>query len=584
MRPLKASDPASSGPYRLFAELGSGGMGRVLLGAAPDGRLVAVKQVHAGLAADDGFRARFQREVAASQKVSGAYTAAVMDSDADAPTPWLASVFVAGPSLGAAVAEVGTLSEDLVRRLAAGLASALAEVHRVGLIHRDLKPDNVLLSEDGVRVIDFGIARAAEVGADHEGDLGLTRTGLVIGSPPFMSPEQAEGKRLTAASDVFSLGSVLVMAATGRSPFVGTSTLQTLYDVVHAEPDLSGVPAGLRGIVERCLAKDPEARPTPAGLLGLLGPVAPVGRQWPPAVYRMIASQRAAIDRLLDGPGDTVVDAVPGRTGEVGRAGSAEVQDRGEPAEVQDRGEPAEDRGEPAEVQDRGEPAEAEGSGPTPKPPLPPRSVSAPTTGERRAALPTEAAVARVDPAPPRRAPRRALAVAACVLAAAVLGGTAYGLWPNGGTRTRTPEKYTALPECHGLAAALPLPPRDRDSDRHSSMDGEARTGCTWFGSGDDGAPARVLWNLRHYDDRDAAEVQSEAFRALASDGRAVDDLGFGDEAFRGASDTTTSCSLFVRDGNLTVQVDLGSEWFPAPTCNASTVDIARAALNAVPH
>ncbi|MEU2242512.1 serine/threonine-protein kinase [Streptomyces sp. NPDC018338] len=556
MRPLKASDPASTGPYRLFAELGSGGMGRVLLGAAPDGRLVAVKQVHAGLAADDGFRARFRREVAASQKVSGAYTAAVMDSDADAPTPWLASVFVAGPSLGAAVAEAGTMSEDLVRRLAAGLASALAEVHRAGLIHRDLKPDNVLLSEDGVRVIDFGIARAAEAGGEHQGDLGLTRTGLVIGSPPFMSPEQAEGKRLTAASDVFSLGSVLVMAATGRSPFVGSSTLQTLYDVVHAEPDLSGVPAGLRGIVERCLAKDPGARPTPAELLGLLAPVAPVGRQWPPAVYRMIASQRAAIDRLLDGPGDTVVVA-PGRTEEAGPAGSAEVPDRGEPAE-------------------------AEGSGPPTRPPVPPRSVSDPTTGERQAALPTEAAVARVDPAPPRRAPRRALAF--CVLAAAVLGGTAYGLWPDGGTSA--PKKYRALQECDGLAVALPLPPRGRGSDRHSSVGGETRTGCTWFGSREGGTPsARVLWNLRDYDDaRDAAAVQSEAFRALAADGRAVGDLGFGDEAFRGASDTTTACSLSVRDGNLTVQVDLGSEVYPAPTCDASTVDIARAALNAVPH
>ncbi|MGW9033311.1 hypothetical protein ACWGQ4_00005 [Streptomyces sp. NPDC055721] len=116
-------------------------------------------------------------------------------------------------------------------------------------------------------------------------------------------------------------------------------------------------------------------------------------------------------------------------------------------------------------------------------------------------------------------------------------------------------------------------------------MDGEAQTGCTWFGNRNDGAPsARVLWNLRHYDARDAAAVQSEAFRALAADGKAVSDLGFGDEAFRGASDTATACSLSVRDGNLTVQVDLGSEWFPAPTCDASTVDIARAALNAVPH
>lgn len=174
--------------------------------------------------------------------------------------------------------------------------------------------------------------------------------------------------------------------------------------------------------------------------------------------------------------------------------------------------------------------------------------------------------------------------MAACVLAAAALGGTAYGLWPDGGTSA--PEKYSALQECDGLAVALPLPPRDRGSDRHSSADGETRTGCTWFGSRDGGAPsARVLWNLRHDDGaRDAAAVQSEAFRALVADGRAVGDLGFGDEAFRGASDTTTACSLSVRDGNLTVQVDLGSEEFPAPTCNASTVDIARAALNAVLH
>ncbi|CAM5410570.1 serine/threonine protein kinase [Streptomyces tanashiensis] len=177
----------------------------------------------------------------------------------------------------------------------------------------------------------------------------------MIGSPPFMSPEQAEGNRLTAASDVFSLGSVLVMAATGRSPFVGSSTLQTLYDVVHAEPDLRDLPAGLRPIVARCLAKDPGARPTPAELLGLLGPVAPVGRQWPPAVYRMIASQRAAIDQLLDGPQDTVVDALR-QVEEPGRAGSTEVSGRGEPAETG-------------------------GSGLPPRPPIPTRDVSAPTAG-----------------------------------------------------------------------------------------------------------------------------------------------------------------------------------------------------------
>jgi serine/threonine protein kinase len=190
-------------------------MGRVLLGAGPDGRLVAVKQVHDRYAADDGFRARFRREVGASRRVSGAYTAAVMDADVEAVTPWLASVFVVGPSLGAAVEAAGALPADAVHRLAVGLATALVEIHRTGLIHRDLKPENVLLAEDGVRVIDFGIARAAEEEAE------LTHTGGVIGSPAYMSPEQAEGRMLTPASDVFSLGSVLALALTGRSPSPG---------------------------------------------------------------------------------------------------------------------------------------------------------------------------------------------------------------------------------------------------------------------------------------------------------------------------------------------------------------------------
>ncbi|UUU42230.1 serine/threonine-protein kinase [Streptomyces sp. NBC_00162] len=299
MKALEPSGPTRIGPFRVLGVLGQGGMGRVLLGAGPDGRLVAVKQVLAHFADDEGFRARFRREVTASRKVAGAYTAAVIDADPDAPTPWLASVFVAGPSLGAVVKAAGVLPEDVVRRLAAGLASALAEIDRAGLVHRDLKPDNVLLAEDGVRVIDLGIARETE--GEAEGDAGLTRTGLVVGSPAYMSPEQAEGKPLTPASDVFSLGSVLAMAATGRSPFAGPSTFQTLYDVVHTEPDLSGVPAGLLEVVAGCLAKDPAARPSPARLRELIGPVAPAGRQWPDAVYGMLAAQRAEIDGLLGG-------------------------------------------------------------------------------------------------------------------------------------------------------------------------------------------------------------------------------------------------------------------------------------------
>ncbi|GHG19514.1 serine/threonine-protein kinase [Streptomyces hydrogenans] len=296
-RPLGLADPQRTGPYRLLAELGRGGMGRVFLGVAPDGRLAAVKQVHARLAADEGFRARFRREAEASRRVSGACTAAVLDSDTEAAVPWLASVFVAGPSLGAAVARSGPLPAESVRRLAVGLATALDEIHRAGLIHRDLKPENVLLAEDGVRVIDFGIARAAEGGNLTE----LTGTGLVVGSPAFMSPEQAEGRELTPASDVFSLGSVLVLAATGRSPFAGPSTLQELYAVVHAEPALDAVPAELRGLVGACLSKNPAARPAPARLLAALGPAAPVSRHWPPAVHTAIAEQRTEIDGLLTG-------------------------------------------------------------------------------------------------------------------------------------------------------------------------------------------------------------------------------------------------------------------------------------------
>ncbi|MFI9783072.1 serine/threonine-protein kinase [Kitasatospora sp. NPDC051984] len=289
--------PRQAGPYVLLAELGRGGMGRVLLGVTPDGRPAAVKLVHARHAAEPDFRARFRREVAASRRVSGAYTAAVLDADPDAEQPWLASVFVAGPSLAAAVGKAGALPEPALHRLAVGLATALTEIHRAGLVHRDLKPENVLLAEDGARVIDFGIARAAEGRETTE----LTGTGWVIGSPQFMSPEQADGRELTAASDVFSLGSVLALAATGHSPFAGPSVLQTLYNVVHTEPDLTALPPALHGIVARCLAKQPADRPTPAELLALLGPVPPSTEPWPPAVQLMVAAQRARAEQLLSG-------------------------------------------------------------------------------------------------------------------------------------------------------------------------------------------------------------------------------------------------------------------------------------------
>ncbi|WP_328615114.1 serine/threonine protein kinase [Amycolatopsis sp. NBC_00355] len=305
---MGTSDPAKVGPYRTIAELGQGGMGRVLLCAAPDGRLVALKQVHSRFVQDDEYRSRFRREVAASRKVSGAYTAAVIDADVDVQAPYLVSVFVPGPSLRAMVDAIGPLPEESTFRLAAGLAAALIEIHRVGLIHRDLKPTNVLLAADGPRVIDFGIARAA----DGNGST-LTGSGQVVGSPGYMSPEQVMGQPTTPASDVFCLGAVLFLACTGHDPFSGASALQTLYNVVHSEPDLSAIPLRLREVVRRCLDKDPVQRPTAARLLTLIGEVLPSESAWPPAMHELVTRQQADLRRLLTGAGDghTLLENVP---------------------------------------------------------------------------------------------------------------------------------------------------------------------------------------------------------------------------------------------------------------------------------
>ncbi|NUS74020.1 MAG: protein kinase [Corynebacteriales bacterium] len=296
VRPLGPSDPSHVGQYQVLAELGRGGMGRVLLGGGPDGRLVALKLVHEQFAQDDGFRTRFKREVEASSSVSGAYTAAVVDADADARTPWLASVFVPGPSLHEALTTVGALPEKSVLRLAAGLATALIQIHRSGLVHRDLKPSNVLLTDDGPRVIDFGIVRAI----DGEGASELTRAGWLIGSPAFMSPEQAKGEKVTQASDVFSLGCIVVAAAVGASPFADAATLHTLNNVVQSEPDLSALPTLIRRTIEPCLAKDPAKRPTPEKLLESIGQIAPSARPWPASVHELIAQRHTEIAQLLD--------------------------------------------------------------------------------------------------------------------------------------------------------------------------------------------------------------------------------------------------------------------------------------------
>jgi hypothetical protein len=257
---LQSGDPRRIGPYWLEGRLGSGGMGRVYLGRSPGGRNVAIKVIRAELAENADFRARFAREASAARKVSGIFTAPVVDADLDGPIPWLATSYIAGPSLGDAIAERGPMPAALVVRLAAGLAEGLAAIHTAGVVHRDLKPANVLLAEDGPRLIDFGISRSMETSS-------LTRTGMVVGSPGFMSPEQAEGRPVGPPSDVFSLGAVLTFAATGEGPFGEGSTVALLYRVVTSEPNTQGVPAEIRPVIDHCLAKDPRQRPTAAQLL-----------------------------------------------------------------------------------------------------------------------------------------------------------------------------------------------------------------------------------------------------------------------------------------------------------------------------
>ncbi|WP_240796595.1 serine/threonine-protein kinase [Streptomyces sp. RFCAC02] len=297
MEDLRDSDPRELGPYRPRAVLGEGGMGRVLLATGAHGRLVAIKRVHDHLAADDDFRRRFRREVAASRRVVSARTAAVVGADTETAVPWLASEFVHGPSLHEALDEVGSLPEETVLRLAAGLAAALRDIHAAGLAHRDLSPSNVLLADDGPRVLDFGIVRAVEGRATSRMQVTttVTHTGMVIGTPAFMSPEQAEGRKLTSATDMFSLGTMLLLASTGTNPFEGRGIPQTLYNVVHLTPDLDAVPERLRALIEPCLAKEPAERPAPARLLELVGPVADTDRPWPAEVHRLTERQRAEI-------------------------------------------------------------------------------------------------------------------------------------------------------------------------------------------------------------------------------------------------------------------------------------------------
>jgi hypothetical protein len=299
MKALAPDDPRVIGEYRLRAQLGAGGMGRVYLGLSPAGRAVAIKVVNPDLAENAEFLHRFAQEVAAARAVSGIYTAPVVASGLDERPPWLATAFVPGPSLDQVVSENGPLPEPALWPLLAGLTEAMAAIHACGVVHRDLKPANVLLATDGPRVIDFGISRATD------GTM-LTAAGVVFGTPGYMSPEQAEGKPAGPSSDMFALGCVITYAATGAGPFGTGTAAAVLYRVVHGEAALDGVPPALREIVSGCLAKDPAARPAPAALAAAIagrdhgtGPSAVAF--WPRPVANVIGAYQARLEQATNG-------------------------------------------------------------------------------------------------------------------------------------------------------------------------------------------------------------------------------------------------------------------------------------------
>ncbi|MGW1844304.1 protein kinase domain-containing protein [Streptomyces sp. NPDC001966] len=320
MQSLTPQDPRAIGAYRLLGRLGAGGMGQVYLARSDRGRTVAIKLVRGELAEEQEFRDRFRHEVRAARQVGSVWTAPVLDADTEAAVPWIATGYVAGPSLhatvtgrartpeGTASGAYGPLPERSVHILGAGLAHALQDIHAAGIVHRDLKPSNILLTIDGPRVIDFGIARALDTVIDGA----VTRTGALVGSPGFMSPEQVRGERVTPACDVFCLGSVLAYAATGRLPFgpSDSNPHAQMFRIAQEEPDLTGVPVDLVELVRDCLHKDPAARPTTDAILERLAGD-DTAEPWLPGA--LIAQLGRHAVELLDSedPEESPAEAVP---------------------------------------------------------------------------------------------------------------------------------------------------------------------------------------------------------------------------------------------------------------------------------
>lgn len=435
MDELRSDDPRWIGAYRLMGRLGTGGMGRVYLARSPRGRTVAVKLVRAELAEQDEFRTRFRREVQAARRVGGKWTAPVLDADTEADVPWVATGYVAGPSLHQVVGKgYGPLPVSSVRVLAAGLAHALADIHAAGLVHRDLKPSNVMITIDGPRVIDFGIARALETVTD---DGSVTYTGAMVGSPAFMSPEQVRGDRVTPACDIFCLGSVLAYAATGLQPFGAASSgvHAQMFRIVQEPPDLDAVPEELRELVAACLVKEPQERPSLATVQEMLAaagdPHSPDGEPWlPGAIVARLGRQAVRLLELEEAETGSlpVVTLPPRRTaaGWTSVAPTPEPPTRAEPEERPERHEAtAVDAPAPATARQQEYPPPGPGPGPAP-----------------------------VAAAPRRRRGRGRLVTVAAVLVVIAAGATAFavarqhhsGSAAGGRTATTPPGTESATP------------------------------------------------------------------------------------------------------------------------------------------
>ncbi|GFM98700.1 hypothetical protein Sfulv_35110 [Streptomyces fulvorobeus] len=306
MEQLTQHDPRRIGPFEVLGRLGAGGMGLVYLARSASGRRVAIKTVRTELAEDQLFRVRFTREVEAARAVSGFYTAAVVDADPRAAVPWLATAYVPAPSLEEIVNECGPMPTQAVRWLAAGIAEALQSIHGAGLVHRDMKPSNVLVVEDGPRVIDFGIASGVS-------NTRLTMTNVAVGTPAYMSPEQARDSRsVTGASDIFSLGSTLVFAATGHAPFHGANPVETVFMLLREGPDTEGLPEDLRPLIESCMQMEATRRPSPADLQSQLAPhLFASGSDDSGTASAWLPHRATAMIEQRRGGGRTIAPAVP---------------------------------------------------------------------------------------------------------------------------------------------------------------------------------------------------------------------------------------------------------------------------------